>query len=1548
MPFVSLRGSRLPLIAVVLLHSAAVFAVDEEDEDEPKVSPGLVASFSSRDLAEPAAVRVDTEVQFVWGPQRPDLRVSSGPFVARWQGLLFTQATGDYRFHVYAGGGRVELRLKGQALLAVEAKEPAWHVTEPLRLGYAHSPLVLTFHKTGEDAVLKLDWSGPQFAVEPIPDRHLFHDPKQTPSAAFEEGRSLVRMLRCSACHTIPTERDHLPAPALTHLRGNLHPEWIVEHLVSLPSPLAGEGPGVRGEPTHSNAITLTRRMPHFAVTKEDAEAIAAYLLDASRSSPEVKLPKVQVDEPKKATAPAVTLDPRAAEEAKRVKAKSKARQDASVREGELLARSVGCLACHTIGTLGTASLFSGGDLTEIARKRPAEFFLRWLDNPAALNAQHRMPVFKLAKLERDDLTAYLSTLKGTADSTTTHQPRRASEGTSAVATSKDAPSPVSASPSHPLPQGARGEKKQETKADKSLVNRGRKLFTSQSCTACHRGPVELPPVDAAPALTAAHIAKLGDKLASACLGEPHAGKPRPGYRLDEARRNAIVAYLRAAVAPEKKESLVLDGRFVLQERNCTACHARGLGQGLAGEAPRITAAEPELLAVQPALLPPSLNGVGDKLTEAALDDALLLKRDPLRPWLRVRMPKFPLAGEELSALKGHLVDHDRIPDLPPPAEAATAGDDETAQRLAARRLVTADGFGCTSCHKIGSSEPVGITNIAAHGTDLTLLGDRIRKPWFDRWVRNPSRIIPRMEMPAIQLPVKGVMHDDVNLQLASVWKVLNEPGFTPPLPNPVRIVRSRNVPGLKERANILTDVFVVDGKTYDSAIVIGLPNRHNVLFDLETNRLVAWWTGDTALQRTKGKSWYWEAGGAMVFAANPASDQKQDIPESVGTGRFSELLLGRGKDRWFAPNPTGQNIAVLDSFESRTNGAAFSYRMNDASISQEFETLPPDERGQGFRRTVEIDAENLPEDMRRQLDGDVLAIALRLIPYYEPSLVADHHKFEIVHGDGRPTIELVKHNEGRLTLNARLGGVALELKPDVKSIRLVVDYRVNLPVDTFPVDIPVAPSPPAVKIDVVPGYEAVQLPLGIAEMPTGLAWRPDGSLVLTSLKGRIIAARDTNGDGLEDQLQTVSDDLAAPYGIAVADEDGKEVLDVINKYALLRLFDDDGDGYYERNVVAASGWGHTEDYHDWAVGLPRIPSDKLGSAKLGYYVGLPCQQDDRVPAKAALRGQGLRLLARTPTKDDPRRFTVEPFCGGLRFPMGLAVNKAGDLFASDNQGNYNPFNEINHLVDGRRYGFINKLEAEPGFSPPVESPAVELPHPWTRSVNGICFLDTPEKVRAERKAAGKSEELFGPFEGHMLGCEFNYRSLFRMALEDIDGVYQGSAFPLNEFPAAGQATFEGPTVCEVAPDGDLYIGNLQDSGWGGGRNTGSLVRMRPSGELPAGMAEIRAEHDGFTIDFTQPVNREAAADRSVYTVEMFRRISTPQYGGNDVDRQGVKVLQARVADDGRSVRLTVDKMKPGFVYEFHLANLAPKSASGEAKFFPAEGFYTLKRLVRK
>ena len=63
------------------------------------------------------------------------------------------------------------------------------------------------------------------------------------------------------------------------------------------------------------------------------------------------------------------------------------------------------------------------------------------------------------------------------------------------------------------------------------------------------------------------------------------------------------------------------------------------------------------------------------------------------------------------------------------------------------------------------------------------------------------------------------------------------------------------------------------------------------------------------------------------------------------------------------------------------------------------------------------------------------------------------------------------------------------------------------------------------------------------------------------------------------------------------------------------------------------------------------------------------------------------------------RLFDIEVISSGHRFPMGMARNRDGELFVTDNQGNYNPFNELNHVRKGAHFGFINALEKEKGFS---------------------------------------------------------------------------------------------------------------------------------------------------------------------------------------------------------------------------------------------------------
>ena len=196
-------------------------------------------------------------------------------------------------------------------------------------------------------------------------------------------------------------------------------------------------------------------------------------------------------------------------------------------------------------------------------------------------------------------------------------------------------------------------------------------------------------------------------------------------------------------------------------------------------------------------------------------------------------MPRFPLTEDQISDLVKHLVATDRLAPGGPATSPTLSKMAERVVQAAGRRLVTTSGFGCTSCHEIGGVKPVK-AQLNARGPDLSGLSTRVRREWFDRFVRNPARMVPRMEMPSIKLAVKGVLDDHLDYQLDAVWQVLNQPGFKPPPSGAVRIVRRSGVAERQESSAVLTDVLHVGADVYVKPLLIGLPNRHNVLFDWE------------------------------------------------------------------------------------------------------------------------------------------------------------------------------------------------------------------------------------------------------------------------------------------------------------------------------------------------------------------------------------------------------------------------------------------------------------------------------------------------------------------------------------------------------------------------------------------------------------------------------------------------------------------------------------------------------------------------------------------
>jgi hypothetical protein len=371
---------------------------------------------------------------------------------------------------------------------------------------------------------------------------------------------------------------------------------------------------------------------------------------------------------------------------------------------------------------------------------------------------------------------------------------------------------------------------------------------------------------------------------------------------------------------------------------------------------------------------------------------------------------------------------------------------------------------------------------------------------------------------------------------------------------------------------------------------------------------------------------------------------------------------------------------------------------------------------------------------------------------------------------------------------------------------------------------------------------------------------------------------------------------------------------------------------------VVATGWGCSEDYHDWTFGIVRDSRGRL-------YLGLGSDYaKPRPPEFSRWRGKVMRV------ETDGR---VTPIGSAFRYPTGLAITADDQVFVSDNQGVQNTFNEINHLVDGGHYGVPAQTDEQ---SPKVVlDPAIKVPHPWTRSVNGIFFWTSTERrvagverseppERTTPKAAGGSlrstpaTQADHPFAGHGIGCEYDTKALVRFTLQRIGDTFQGAVYPYSK-PDTG--TLLGTLCGGVAPNGEIYIGSIHDSGWLGGRNVGEIVRLRAlaADKLPLGIRELRASADGMVIDFTAPVDRAAASQPDNFAISGYTRKWQGAYATPDSGRHKVAIKSAVVSTDDRQVTLKVDRWQAGFVYEVSCARIG---LNPQAALWPAVGHYTM------
>src|SRR5690606_99205 len=150
-----------------------------------------------------------------------------------------------------------------------------------------------------------------------------------------------------------------------------------------------------------------------------------------------------------------------------------------------------------------------------------------------------------------------------------------------------------------------------------------------------------------------------------------------------------------------------------------------------------------------------------------------------------------------------------------------------------------------------------------------------------------------------------------------------------------------------------------------------------------------------------------------------------------------------------------------------------------------------------------------------------------------------------------------------------------------------------------------------------------------------------------------------------------------------------------------------------------------------------------------------------------------------------------------FRSPAGMALNNEGDLFYSENQGHWVGSGHIAHVAENDFMGNPSGLKwsgepesnislkqadipdtGEPMFEVAkrvkgIKTPAVWFPHTILGiSTSGILSYDDKGEM--------------GPFNGQLFVGDQGHSKIMRVALERVNGVYQGAVFPFREGFSSG------------------------------------------------------------------------------------------------------------------------------------------------------------------
>ncbi|GLR16118.1 plastocyanin/azurin family copper-binding protein [Portibacter lacus] len=462
-----------------------------------------------------------------------------------------------------------------------------------------------------------------------------------------------------------------------------------------------------------------------------------------------------------------------------------------------------------------------------------------------------------------------------------------------------------------------------------------------------------------------------------------------------------------------------------------------------------------------------------------------------------------------------------------------------------------------------------------------------------------------------------------------------------------------------------------------------------------------------------------------------------------------------------------------------------------------------------------------------------------------------------------------------------------------------------------------------AVKEDVYYSIQDIFIPENIELEVGGMVFNDKGSLGITTRRGELWEI--TNPSSKQPVYNRFASGLHEPLGLNW--KDGSYYLS--QRGELTKLTDINKDGKADKYESIYS-WPLEGNYHEYSYGPKFLPNgDMLVSLNLGWI------------GKGASLSKWRGWIVQISPEGE-----LTPIATGMRSPAGFGFNSQGDLFYTENQGDWVGSGRMTHVEKGDFVGNPEGLKWSGEEGSPVSLKFEDFQdleettlYDYSKKVEGI----KPPSVWFPHTLMGISTsdlvvipEGFGPFENQLLVGDQGHSKVMRVFQEKVNGVYQGICFPFRE-------GFESGILRMVFDDDQsLYVG-MTSRGWSStGKKKFGLERLVWNKNLPFEMKTVKAKSFGFEIEFTDLVDKASATDIESYSITDFNYKYHLTYGSPIINQEVKNISKVELDDDQKTVRIYIDGMRNGYIYEIDAKSVNDRSGS---PLLHNKGYYTLNEI---